>query len=118
MPALDTTNPLTLYCLELNEDNQAYGVNQSGLSKEKIMLVDSYVDNHYLKAVLDTGATCSIISEHAASRYKFKISKSNETIRTADNSVTPIVGKIRNAKVIVQGRVAYLGKSQVADQIN
>ena len=108
MPSIDvlsmsTTNPLSVLSLEkMNEHERAPA------KPEKLELVDVYVNNCYLKAVIDTGATCSIISEHAALKQNFKISPSTETIRTADNSITPTLGVIQNAKVVVQGRVACL----------
>ena len=98
-------NPFALYVLSVVDINNLDNENRS----LKIPKVQIKVNDITLSAGIDTGATCSIISEEAAQKFASNmISRTSKMVRTADNKVTKGLGVIRNAKIIVQDKIANI----------
>ena len=71
-----------------------------------LMKVDAMINKISMIAGIDSGATCSIISEDVAKVNNLHISPSNKMVRTVDNQVKNVVGVIKKAMVVVRGTVA------------
>ena len=83
--------------IECNDEEEANGIKYSSVFmaiSDEIPLLSTYglVNGVELQLSFDTGATASIISLTVVKKYKFRILPSDIKIKTADNTITKVIG--------------------------
>jgi hypothetical protein len=73
-----------------------------------ILGTDGYVNEIKLKVSFDSGATATIIAYDVAERDYFKILPSEVKVKTADNTVSEVIGVTELMTVKIQGHICKL----------
>jgi hypothetical protein len=90
-----------------NHPHKVMSINANG-SAESLLCVTGKVNGIPMKLFLDSGATASIMSHSAATKYNFNILPSNVQVKVADNMVVDVVGVTDPVTIEVQGHSCTL----------
>ena len=74
----------------------------------KLMATTAKINGIPMKVALDSGATTSIMSARTARKYKFDTKPSRERIKTANNQISPVSGRINNIIVDIANHCCEL----------
>ena len=76
--------------------------------ENSILSTEALVDGHAVQVSFDSGATASIISNDVVKKYSLKTLTSDIKVKTADNSVSNVIGVTEEVTIEVHGHICKL----------
>ncbi|RNA10399.1 pol poly, partial [Brachionus plicatilis] len=73
-----------------------------------LLRINGLVDGKTVKFAIDSGCTSSIISRKTVNNFGLRILPSSSKIKTADNTISMVVGKTEKIKLDIQGHVCFM----------
>ena len=86
-----------------------------GSERHNLVTIEGKINGIPMTIAFDSGATCSIISKDTAKKYDLKILDSTAKIKTADNIIKDVIGKIGKVDINIQGHKCELNEVIVID---
>ncbi|RNA21668.1 hypothetical protein BpHYR1_023237 [Brachionus plicatilis] len=87
-----------------NRDTEYINVCTTG----NLLRINGLVDCKPVKFAIDSGCTSSIISRKTVNNFGLRILPSSSKIKTADNTISMVVGKTEKIKLDIQGHVCFM----------
>ena len=89
-------------------ENREELVFQATSEENSILSTEALVDGHAVQVSFDSGATASIISNDVVKKYSLKTLTSDIKVKTADNSVSNVIGVTEEVTIEVHGHICKL----------
>ncbi|RNA17176.1 hypothetical protein BpHYR1_031183 [Brachionus plicatilis] len=107
------SNPKKSYLAEETEEPESNNLNLDTeyvyvCTTGNLLRINGLVDGKPVKFAIDSGCTSSIISRKTVNNFGLRILPSSSKIKTADNTISMVVGKTEKIKLDIQGHVCFM----------